>query len=134
VKAGVSARLDLWYRDLFEELALRSNVQTRSCPTIQRNKTTRATRRAAKFIHKQHFARAASLAAIIGVADVTPDTLESMRQLFPAPFSVPGDDMLDYYNPAAPSIPDNPPISIDLKTLRSCLADAPPLSSSHKDG
>ena len=134
MKAKVNVRMDLWHRVLLEEFALRSKVQSHSHPTNQRSKIARAARRAARLIYKQQFARAASLADNLGVVDVTSDTLESLRHLFPAPSGVPEEDLLDHYDLAAPPNPDNPPVSVDLETLRPCLVVAPPLSYPHKDG
>jgi hypothetical protein len=43
-------------------------------------------------------------------------------------------DLLEYYGPHVAPSPDAEPVRITLDILRTCIADAPPLSSPHKDG
>ncbi len=110
-----------------DDLALCAKVQARARPSHHRSKTARATRTATKLIHKQQFALVANLAGNLGIADATANTLESLRHLFQQQNVVLAKDLLDYYGPTTPPNPDNPPVSGTLDTLRSCLADAPPL-------
>jgi hypothetical protein len=57
-----------------------------------------------------------------------------MRPLFPAPSGVSDEDLLDYYGTTSPPNLDNPPVFVDLETLRSCMATAPTLSSPQMNG
>ena len=134
VKTEVITRLDLWRRGLLDELDLRSKVQARARSTIQPSKTARAARRAARLIYKHQFTGAADLSGSLGIADATPDTSESLRHVFPESSSVPEADLLDYYGQDAPPILDIQHVTVDLETLKSCLASSPPLSPPHKCG
>jgi hypothetical protein len=106
VKAEVTARLDLWRRGFLDELALRAKVQARDRLTVQCSRTARATRRVNRLIHKQKLVHAASLAGSLGIADITPDTLEPLRHIFPKSANYPEAGLLNYYGPYAPPIPD----------------------------
>ena len=83
VRTEVAARLDLWRREDLYKLAKRAKALASQRPLVKRNKSAQAARRATRLMRKKQFARAASLASNLGVADATEDTLESLRTLFP---------------------------------------------------
>jgi len=111
-----------------------ARAQARLRPTVARNKLVRAARRASRLIYKNQFSWAANLAGSLGIGDATPDTLHALPSLFPEPLVISEEDLHDYYGHVAPPLPDVEPVRITLEILRTCLADAPPLSSPHKDG
>ena len=116
------------------ELACRTGALASQCPPGKRSKAARVARRAARLLRKSQFARAASLARRLGVADATPDTLAALRTLFPDSFGVSEIDLHDHYGSVAPPPPDALPVEVTLDTLRTFIAMAPPLSTPHKDG
>ena len=97
VKAGISARLDLWRRGRILELTAKAKAQARHRPIATRSKSARAARRGARLIHKQQFSRVANLADSLGIADATPDTLHALPSLFPEPSVISEEDLGDYY-------------------------------------
>ena len=74
-------RIELWNKGQLDILATRAKAAIR-LPS-GRSKSQRASRRAAQVLRKNQFAKTATLAGSLGVADATEDTIRATPPLFP---------------------------------------------------
>jgi hypothetical protein len=99
VKAEGITRLDLRQLGHLDELASIAKVHAHARPSPRRSRAQRAARRATRTIHKKKNSIAASLAASLGVAEDTTDTLHFLESQFPKPKEVFKMHLFGFYDP-----------------------------------
>ena len=74
------------------------------------------------------------LASSFGIAPASSETYHALTLLHPGPGGVRDEDLSKLYGEPKPVVADRRSTNIKVAKVRECIADAPPLTSPHRDG